>query len=711
MAIKLDGTITEGTKRNLVDGVRSSPMPDAAVNAVFEQVGRFAEGLVDTYSAEIAVGEVGIDGSGNASDEVPIGDQAPRALLYGRIQSGKTVSMILTSALCLDNGFRVVVVLTTDNVALVKQTAGRFKDLDGPRVFAGVKEGPSYEWQGQEEELRASVAEDGIVLVCAKNSFNLPEVIRFLVQIDASTYPVLVLDDEADAATPDTTLAARSSARPNAPSVPSRMHRLVFANDAPGEVGFSLGEELPHSLYVQVTATPYVLFLQREAGETRPTDTFLLEAGEGYCGGEVFFGDFDPNATPEHQAKTIVLVAANEAALMKRAAPPGLAKSIDFFVLSACALAVKKGKWPEKGFKHLSHTSHKTDDHELVASYISAHLNKVRTVLRGNANACAAFFAEAHAELARSLNPCPEIADLIASAKAAMRNAEVYRINSKADAPEYGPRLNFLVGGNILGRGLTIDDLLVTYYVREARTSQMDTVWQHARMYGYRRSYLEFIRIYLPPQLAIRFQQIHEAEEALRRALAADGDATAVLIRVPNSSRPTRPNALEPGAIRAVQAGRDQVFPYFLKAEPRSAAAVLAMLNDQAVPVGGNTPRSERATKVPLNVGLDLINGVEIAVDDPGLWDAGTIAALLNSFSDKLNDELVVYVREVEGAPPAAGWWRGRLSGPEIALLRGASAQAPSLALLYSGAADNPQGWYPTLVMPAGSPTFVFSGD
>lgn len=711
MAIRLDGSITEGTKRNLIDGVRSSAMPSEAVDAVFDQVSRFADGLVDTYSSQIAAGEVGQYGSAQASEDEPIGDQAPRALLYGRIQSGKTVSMILTSALCMDNGFRVVVVLTTDNVALVKQTADRFKDLAGPRVFAGVKDGQSYEWQGQEEELRASVSQDGIILVCAKNAFNLPEVIRFLVQIDASTYPVLVLDDEADAATPDTTLAARSAARPNAPSVPSRMHRLVFANDAPGEVGLSLGEVLPHSLYVQVTATPYVLFLQREAAATRPTDTFLLEAGGGYCGGEAFFGDFDPNATPSDQAKTVVLVAANEGTLMKRAAPPGLAKSINLFVLSASALSLHDGKWPRRGFKHLSHTSHKTEDHELVAGYINAHLNKVRNVLRGATDSRTEFFTEAYAELNRSVIDCPPLDDIISVAKTAIGNAEVYRINSKVDAPEYGPRLNFLVGGNILGRGLTIDDLLVTYYVREAKTSQMDTVWQHARMYGYRRRYLSYVRVYLPPQLAIRFQQIHEAEEALRGTLAADGDATAVLIRVPTSSRPTRPNALETGAIRTVKAGRDQVFPYFLKNAPASAGTVLAVLTENAVPVGGVTPRQDRPTRVPLEKTIDLINCVEIADDDPGLWDPATIVALLNSFADKLNGEVVVYAREVEGAPPAAGWWRGRLSGPEITLLRNASPEAPSLALLYSGNPDAPQGWYPTLVMPSGSPTFVFSGD
>ncbi|NNH33110.1 hypothetical protein C9413_27880 [Rhizobium sp. SEMIA 4085] len=475
MPIKRNGPVTTGTKQNLVEGVQSSPMSPSAVDAVMDQVVVFADQLVDTYSIQVAAGEVGSDGSGTASEEPIIGARAPRALLYGRIQSGKTVSMILTSALALDNGFRVVVVLTTDNVALVRQTASRFKDLDGPRVFAAVKEGSSYEWQGQEGELRDTVSAEGLVLVCAKNHINLPEVIRFLQQLDASNYPVLVLDDEADAATPDTTLAARSTGKANAPQYRSKMNRLVVANDRPEEAGFSLGEELPHSLYVQVTATPYVLFLQKEYADLRPSTTFLLEPGAGYTGGEVFFSQYDPDAAEDERPRNLVFVGATEAILMRRTAPPGLARSINFFVLSACALSVSKG-WPTQGFKHLSHTSHKMDEHETVSGYIEAHLNLVRRRLRASVDETREFFREAYNELTRTVQECPALDDLIASARSAIRHAEVIRINSKADVPVYGPRLNFLVGGNILGRGLTIDALLTTYYIREAKTSQMDSV-------------------------------------------------------------------------------------------------------------------------------------------------------------------------------------------------------------------------------------------
>ena len=46
--------------------------------------------------------------------------------------------------------------------------------------------------------------------------------------------------------------------------------------------------------------------------------------------------------------------------------------------------------------------------------------------------------------------------------------------------------LNFFIGGSILDRGITIDNMLCFFYGRDPQKFQMDTVLQHARMYGAR---------------------------------------------------------------------------------------------------------------------------------------------------------------------------------------------------------------------------------
>jgi hypothetical protein len=624
--------------------------------------------------------------------------------MYGRVQSGKTAAMILTSALCLDNGFRVAVVLTANNVALVQQTANRFKALDGPRVFSTVTE-DVYEWEGQEDELAQDIVGDGLVLVCAKDAFHLPRVIQFLQQVEAPSYPAVVFDDEADAATPDTTLAARSSGRPTAPAVPSTINRRVIENPAPGEEGESIGEILPHSLYVQVTATPFLLFLQRQASRIRPSVTFLLEPGEGYCGGEAFFAGFDSAAA--RPAPPIVLVPDGEAQVIaRRRVPQGLAGSIDFFLVAAAASAARNGGWPSDGFKHLSHTSARIDQHTTVGNHIERHCNQRRRQLRDRLEDATEIFANAYWELQRTVTDAPPLGSLSATIYDALRQSEIIRVNSNTDIPTYGPRVNFLVGGNILGRGLTIDDLLVTYYIREAQTAQMDTVWQHARMYGYRRAMMPYTRVYLPRRLASRFKEIHESEEQLRELLRREARGEEVPIRVAARSRPTRPNATEPSVLQVYGANLDQLFPRFVENDATMAPQIRRRLMDLNVPLDADD-RTARTTDVPFDAFLDLVDMVPIQDGDPGRWNRGAIKAVVESFREQYGTRGPVYVRRLEEEPPAEGWIRGRLSGPEIRIIREAAGVVPALALMYLGGPDQPSGWYPTLVLPPGTATYI----
>ena len=61
---------------------------------------------------------------------------------------------------------------------------------------------------------------------------------------------------------------------------------------------------------------------------------------------------------------------------------------------------------------------------------------------------------------------------------------------------------NILIGGNMLGRGVTIPGLAVTYITRRAqKETNADTMEQRARWFGYKSSYLDVCRIFLTSQL------------------------------------------------------------------------------------------------------------------------------------------------------------------------------------------------------------------
>ncbi|HZQ74705.1 MAG TPA: Z1 domain-containing protein [Burkholderiales bacterium] len=675
---------------------------------------------MDAYEADVAAGEVGATGSGRAVNAPPIA-RCPTILLYGRVQSGKTAGMIATTAMALDNGVRVVIVLTANNVTLAKQTANRFKSLSGPSVFSALKEDEDYEWTGRVDELRDDLQQSGVVIVAPKDSRHLRAVIQLLQDLGAADYPALIFDDEADAATPDTTLAARASGRANAPQYASTINRRVVENTDPEEAGESIRERLPHNIYVQVTATPFVLLLQGSESPLRPTLTHLLEPGTGYCGGDIFFGAFDPDAA-ESPAPPLVMVPDTEAQSLlaaRRGPPPiGIVNSVAFFLLSGASLAALTGvgRFPPHGYKHLSHTSVLQDQHDLVHGLLAHHLHTLRQTLRDvRSPEARAAFQDAYLELQRTERDIARIGgrmlaldELLPIVAQGLEQAEVIKVNANTGEPEYGPTFNFVVGGNILGRGVTIDDLLVTYYIREAQISQMDTVWQHGRMFGYREELMPFTRVYLRRRLATRFKGITESERDLREIAEAAARGEPVPISVVAGTRATRPNALDSTAIRVYRPG-SQIYPRLLVSDP----AQVGSTNEQirALLVSANAPldegdRRRRFQRAPLNVLKSIADIVPISEGDSGTWDTDAVSAILDVLSERYGGHGYLYVRAFEEDPPSR-FPHGALSGPEVELARGQNA--PVLALIYRGESSRPHYWYPTLCLPPGAPVQIFN--
>ncbi|MCP3391530.1 hypothetical protein NLM27_22335 [Bradyrhizobium sp. CCGB12] len=708
MPIRTDGPVLTGTRQNLIDGLRNKPMNPAAVAAAEQQAVGFTRKLVDKYSSAVAAGEVGVDGSSVASDQPILANRPPTMLMYGRVQSGKTAAMVLTSALCFDNGFRVVVVLTSDNLILVEQTAKRFRALSGPRVFSTRRAADRYAWEGLEAELREAVSEEGVVLVSAKNDVHLGKIMTFLQDIDAPSHPTIIFDDEADAATPDTTVKARAEGRPNAPDLKSAIHRRVFENPKVGQEGESLREIFPHNLYVQVTATPYIFFLQDNDSPIRPDETMLLEAGQGYCGGEQFFENFDPTEQGE-PPPPLVFVPLNELqSIARRPMPAGLAASIDFFLVASTAKAIAAGRWPEEGFKHLSHASPSIGHHEMVERHIRRYVSEKRQQLRRDREAAVASFEQAYAELGRTVQDRPPLGELIDRLRGVIEQDTITVFNSESELPaDPGPRINFFIGGNILGRGLTIDDLLVTYYVREAKVSQMDTVWQHARMYGYRTDLMPYTRVFVPRRVAANFRGIHDAENSLRAMLERDPEGSRPILLVPRGTRATRPNAVDSSYLRVIDANTEQIIPRRLNLDAERAQPILQRLQRLGVPIVGDE-REGRLTPVPFDEVVALVNAVPLVEDEPGPWNPDAVIEILNSYRDRVGDFGFVYVRKLNGDPNRT---RARLSGNEVDIIQRSSNECPALVLLYVGDPARPNGWYPTLVMPPNSPSFIYQPE
>lgn len=702
--VVVDGACLLGTLGKLREGYGAKPMPDAALTKVRADAVRLLEAVVDAYERRVASGEVGATGSGRASSETPSAGTCPTGLLYGRVQSGKTVAMITFCAAAIDNGFRVVVVLTSDFVKLVEQTAERFGALDGPLIKNALQ---SEAWTADAEHVKKHIAKHGVVFICTKNQQRLSALVDFLEEIGAADYPGLVLDDEADQATLDTTTRARSSGRKNAPKKASAIHRKTVEDDE----GQSIRQMLRHHVFVQVTATPYALLLQNVDNPLRPNFTTLLEPGANYTGGEKFF---DVNHV-ENGDPPLVFVDEAESAKIESSdggdPPLGLQQAVAFFLIAAAAQNLLDPGSSSIGQNFLCHTSHKQTEHDRVARLIRAYVNKITDDLDRTASGSETMMRLTWAldELRRTISDPPSLDPLVERIKRRLPRRDVPVVNSANSRVDFGRELNFIVGGNILGRGLTIENLLVTYYLRRAKISQMDTVLQHARMYGYRQALMPFTRVFLPEDLGARFHFIHVAEQSLRAQLGAETGRSTVTVETMTALRATRLNVLDANTLCAYEPG-GHIFPGgpdLSQGALKKSSAVEADVKR----VFGGTLRDGGFVPLEIAALVALLRKVPYNEDLANLWDPAMLELVLLRLAPRYSGQGLLYYRTMQRRKPT--FPTGALSGDELKDMR--SRGAPVLCVFRDDGralADRTGGrdfWYPTLVFPSDMPTQVFN--
>lgn len=684
--INVDGPCLTGTLAGLT-------MPADAIAKIRSDAIELLSRVVKVYSTEVAPNEVGAEGSGRASTTAP--PKPCTGLLYGRIQSGKTVAMIALVAAAIDNGFRVIVVLTSDNLKLVSQTTERFAALDGPIAVDALSSG----WEADHKHIGKKLGQAGVVFVCSKNKTRLDKLIEFLEAIGAPNYPALVLDDEADQATLDANLARNSRAKDKGqdPVDPTAIYDRVARQLSP---------TLRHHVFLQVTATPYALLLQSVGTKLRPSFVRLLEPGAGYTGGEAFF-------EAEHvdgPKPPLVYVPETEADELNEAtadAPDGLRKAMAFFLVASAAQAIADQARSKNGQNFLCHTSQLRTQHRVLEEVIRSYVDRVDDHLEKGTGEAYTRLHQAYDELLTTFPEAPPLAAVLEQVKRRLVSRRVVVVNSEADA-DLGKGLNFIVGGNILGRGVTIDNLLVTYYLRQPKTGQMDTMLQHARMYGYRAQLMHLTRVFLPRQLAVRFHEIHRIEQRLRRQLVAADMGRQVVIEKAANLKPTRGVVLDPTYIDAFDA-EEQVYPIYPDFE--MTRKEYETMQQRVVGLLGQPLDSKHSQLVQIDYAamLELVESLPYNTRMPSAsWIPGVLRQVLERQKDRCLSRAYLYTRKTKRK--SREFTTGALSGDELKELR--SKDGPVICAFRDDGAgirdiNANEFWYPTLVLDHAMPSVI----
>jgi hypothetical protein len=444
----------------------------------------------------------------------------------GNVQSGKTSHLFGLISSASDEGFNIFILLTTDNTLLQQQTLFRVRN-DLPD-FCICGETDEYAFSANQMKRPA-------IIVLKKNGNILK---KWKNNLSSSHYcegnALFIVDDEADAASLNTLVNKHKQSTIN--------RRLT-----------EIKETASSSIYLQVTGTPQSLLLQSHFSGWHPYFTHYFAPGEGYIGGNVLFtADKSPYVifTNNQEAKD----------LMKddEIAENGLQQALLYHLVSSADIFLNGGKVSN----FLIHPSMETSQHTKFADKIAAYLNEIAGSI--DEPEVSDVFQSVYNDLAitkADIRPFEEIMNKITEI---LENDEVNRLilNSKeqfAENVKYESGINVIVGGNSLGRGITFPKLQTTYYCRVSKSPQADTMWQHARMFGYNRE-LGLMRVFMPPILYKLFADINATNNSIISQIERKKPED-VNIRYPQKLRPTRKNVLDNEVVLMFTGGVDY-FPF-----------------------------------------------------------------------------------------------------------------------------------------------------
>lgn len=246
--------------------------------------------------------------------------------------------------------------------------------------------------------------------------------------------------------------------------------------------------------------------------------------------------------------------------------PKSLEDAIIHFLIT---IVIRKYRNQKDYNSLLVHTSHLTDNADYLANKIEGFIAKLQQHLPGNTGGYFKRIESAFEGLKKNssnklfkqyfnqeyLFPLKinkhEILDVINSKKEgneylyAPFEIVSYHSSTRKDLKHKNHTLKFdlkdtngdkkfknyiVVGGNRLSRGLTLEGLTTSYFIRNS--TRQDSLYQMGRWFGYRIGFEDLVRIYMPIDQILWFESVYKLEMDLRKDFEANNrDDTKMLPR------------------------------------------------------------------------------------------------------------------------------------------------------------------------------------
>lgn len=459
-----------------------------------------------------------------------------KGMVVGHVQSGKTANYIGVVAKAADCGYKVIIVLgghlnslrnqTQERIELGfigKYTDGRHK---GAAIGVGLVKSPNkiiapISLTTRTKDFTKSIADQSstaleslngpVIIVIKKNSSSLKNLIEWLTlnnRQDLKKFPMLLIDDESDYASVNTNKTDQDPTVINA-----KICELL--------------EIFDRRSYLAYTATPFAnIFIDSDnPNDLFPEDFILtLESPENYIGPDKLF-----LSVADNKSSTRIIDIEDAEVLSKykknsciETLPDSLIEAISLFLLAKAIRLVRKhikqhhsmminvtifkdGQGDVRALVEevLLNFKNAIGSHSLLASE-KALRNKVMRNFK-------TLFDREYVDVG-----C-EWGEVLKHLNEAVCRVEVLEVNTSKRAKKSPPldyssvqypegRSVILVGGFSLSRGLTIEGLVVSYFLRNSM--MYDTLMQMGRWFGYRPSYEDLCRVYMSEEASSWYSHI-----------------------------------------------------------------------------------------------------------------------------------------------------------------------------------------------------------
>lgn len=534
-------------------------------------------------------------------------------LLLGKIQCGKTNAFENIIGMSFDRGIDFCVVLTKGTNTLAYQTIERlkydyrhFKDsgrLD-QQLIVEVDDIKDLYKRGGLSQNQVNRQGAKRIIVCMKQADNMQHLIKLFKEDspDLLLKKVLIVDDEADFA--------------------SRNYRVRNAETSLAKISSQIEEFcslLDYYRYLQVTATPYSLYLQPDgyvqlengkATPFKPRFTTLLPVHDKYVGGQQYFIEArDPESMYCHLFHPIkpkcieVLGKKNEKYLNNNIKSKNIEDLryviVGYFMSTAVRVIQERKNGRSYRSSAVFHVVIQKSKHQWQGDLIKRFITEISKVFeagyRDDARICPAVDAVYDNLRESNINgrkkglidvELPTKDEVVAEMMKILGdgNYNVHLVNSNNDVKvllnEDGQlRLdhcaNIFIGGNILDRGITISNMLCFFYGRTPKTFQQDAVLQHARMFGARDKEDMAVSMFHTSNLIYSIMtRMNELDEQLRQSFINSPDTSVefVFVGLDNRIKPCSSQKIKVSNTLVVRPNL-HIVPVGFQTGPKSAIA------------------------------------------------------------------------------------------------------------------------------------------